>query len=95
MYEFQCERCGARFETLVAAGTESVPCRECDAERTQRVLSAPGAPFHLVKTRREASKQEARNAELNVAARRRFKEALKPVHEAKRRRNPPGGSESA
>jgi predicted nucleic acid-binding Zn ribbon protein len=28
IYEFECERCAARFEELVDAGTESVPCRE-------------------------------------------------------------------
>ena len=47
------------------------------------ILSAPAPPPHLVKTRSEARKQEGRNAALQSSARKRFKQALKPVHEAK------------
>ena len=75
IYEFRCERCEARFEGLVPAGTESIPCPECAAQRTVRVLSAPGAPPRLVKSPAGARRQEARNADLNASAKARFKAA--------------------
>jgi putative FmdB family regulatory protein len=75
IYEFECAECGTRFEELVAAGTEGVACRNCGAERTQRVYSAPGAPFNLVKTPAETRKRERKNTQLREGAKRRFKEA--------------------
>jgi putative FmdB family regulatory protein len=92
IYEFTCEACGARLEGLVPAGTDSIPCTECGAERTVRVLSAPGAPMHLVKGRGEARKQEQRNARLQAGARSKFKEARRKAREAK---NPGGGTGGA
>jgi putative FmdB family regulatory protein len=64
IYEFLCEACGQRFEGLVAAGTEAQACPRCGAERAGRVFSAQAVPFALVKTPREARKQERRNAKL-------------------------------
>jgi putative FmdB family regulatory protein len=64
IYEFRCEACGERFEGLAAAGTESLTCPKCGAERTRRVLSAQGTPFRLVRSPGGARKQEARNAQL-------------------------------
>ena len=75
LYEFECGQCGARFEALVDAGTASVACRACGADKTRRVYSAPGAPLHLVRTPGEAQKQERRNAELRATAKRDFKDA--------------------
>ncbi len=75
IYEFECGACESRFEALVEAGTDRVPCRECGAEGTRRVYSAPGAPFHLVKTPAETRKQERKNAQLRETTKRRFKEA--------------------
>jgi putative FmdB family regulatory protein len=86
LYEFSCEACGARFEQLAPVGTDRVTCPECSSARTVRRLSAPAPPQHLVKTRSEGRKQERRNAALQSSARKRFKEALKPVHQAKKRR---------
>lgn len=94
IYEFRCEECGARFEGLYPAGTQSVACRECESERTARVLSAPGAPLHLVKTPAEARKQERKNAQLQASAKARFKEARRRAR-ATRGRPPDGGSGSA
>jgi putative FmdB family regulatory protein len=88
LYEFRCEACGARFEQLAPVGTERVACPECSSERTVRRFSAPAPPPHLVKSRSEARKQAGRNAALQSSARKRFKQALKPVHEAKKRREP-------
>jgi putative FmdB family regulatory protein len=75
IYEFECAQCGTRFEELVAAGTESVACRNCAAERSQRVYSAPGAPFNLVKAPAGTRRQERKNAQLREGAKRRVKEA--------------------
>jgi putative FmdB family regulatory protein len=75
LYEFECGRCGARFEELVAAGTEAVACRECGAEGTRRVYSAPAPEPRIVKTGGALRTQEARNAELRARTRRDFKAA--------------------
>jgi putative FmdB family regulatory protein len=71
IYEFLCEACGARFEELVNAETDSVDCRACTSERTRRVYSAQGRPFSLVKTPRQARKQERKNAQLRERTQRR------------------------
>ena len=44
IYEFECGECGARFEELVAAGAEAVPCAECGSARTRRLLSSVSPP---------------------------------------------------
>ena len=69
IYEFRCERCGGRFEELVKAGTETVACRSCGAERTTRVYSPQGLPFKLVKTGSDLRKQERSNSQLRERAR--------------------------
>jgi putative FmdB family regulatory protein len=77
LYEFECGRCGARFEELVPAGTEGVACRVCGAAETRRRYSPPGAPPNLVKTGGALRKQEQRNAELHARTKREFKAARK------------------
>jgi len=44
IYEFECEGCGVRFEELVGAGAEGVPCPECGEGRTRRLISAVSPP---------------------------------------------------
>lgn len=39
IYEFECGNCGARFEELVAPGTEAMACPGCEAAGAQRLLS--------------------------------------------------------
>jgi putative FmdB family regulatory protein len=74
LYEFECERCGARFEELVDAGTASVACRSCGAEGTRRLYSPVGPPLKVVKSPGDKRKQERRNAALRAGTKRRFKE---------------------
>jgi len=74
LYEFECGRCGARFEELVDAGTETVACRECGADGTRRVYSAPAPEPRMVKTGGALRRQEARNAELRSRTKSEFKE---------------------
>lgn len=42
MYEFQCERCGTRFEELVRSATriEDVRCPACGTAEVERQVSA-------------------------------------------------------
>ena len=73
LYEFECGRCGTRFEDLVGAGTETVECRACGAEGAHRVYSAPAPEPRIVKTGGALRRQEARNAELGARTKRDFK----------------------
>jgi putative FmdB family regulatory protein len=82
IYEFACERCGSRFEELVEPGTTSVACRNCPADGTRRVYSAPGAPFKLVKTPGEARRQERENAKLGKRAKQRLADARRRSRQA-------------
>ena len=83
IYEFECERCGARFDRLVEAGTGSVPCGECGAEQTRRRYSAQAAPLELVKGPGGRRRQEARNAELQKRTKAEFKERRKRARDAR------------
>ena len=91
IYEFRCERCAARFEGLVPAGTDSVACPECGAPETVRILSAPGAPMSLVKGPGARSAQERRNAKLQADTKARFKERRRRARE-RRAGGPPAGA---
>lgn len=92
IYEFECDACGARFEGLYEAGTESPQCRRCGAGPTRRVLSAPGAPLHLVKAPGATRKQERANAKLRADAKARFKERRRKAREARRKPGPGGAA---
>ncbi len=85
MYEFQCDACGERFESLVDVGTENAPCRICEAPDASRVLSAQAAPFGLVQSFGQARKRERANAELHAKA----KSDFKAKREKARKRNNP------
>jgi len=39
IYEFQCAKCGARFEEIVPVGT-TAPCPQCKSSEVQRRYSA-------------------------------------------------------
>jgi putative FmdB family regulatory protein len=43
IYEFTCEKCGARFEELVRVG-ETAPCPQCKSLNVQRRYSPIGEP---------------------------------------------------
>ncbi len=66
IYEFQCEQCGARYEELVAGGTEQVPCTECGAAQTRRAIpssiSPPGRLPRGAPVRDSESRRRAREA---------------------------------
>ena len=65
IYEFECEGCGERFEELVAAGAESVPCPACASARTRRLLSGfapPGRQPRGPAVRSDESRRREREA---------------------------------
>jgi putative FmdB family regulatory protein len=77
IYEFVCDACGERFEELVAVGTERARCRVCGKAEALRVLSAQAPTPHLVKTPRDARRQERQNANLQERSKRAFGEAVR------------------
>jgi putative FmdB family regulatory protein len=44
IYEFECGKCGKRFEELVAAGVTSAACSACGAAGARRRLSTVSPP---------------------------------------------------
>jgi putative FmdB family regulatory protein len=63
IYEFECEKCGARFEELVKAG-EKAPCPRCKSSEVQRRFSPIGEPRVPVGlTGKAAAESNARRAE--------------------------------
>jgi len=42
IYEFECEDCGHRFETLVFSSNEKVSCPKCKGTHLKRLISACG-----------------------------------------------------
>jgi putative FmdB family regulatory protein len=89
IYEFVCDSCGERFEDLVAAGTETIVCQICGKGPGRRILSKPAPTPHLVKTPREARKQERSNAALQARSKKAFGDA---VRAARPKQPPPGPS---
>lgn len=81
LYEFECGRCGARFEELAGVGTETVACRACGDENARRVYSAPAPEPRMVKSGGAARRQEARNAQLRADTKRQFKAARRRARE--------------
>jgi putative FmdB family regulatory protein len=64
IYDFECERCGARFEELVAVG-ETVACPSCGAESARRLfssLSPPGRQPRGAAVRSDDSRRREREA---------------------------------
>lgn len=44
IYEFECRKCGRKFETLMKIGREEIPpCPECGSARTERLVSVFGS----------------------------------------------------
>ncbi|MFO8047924.1 MAG: zinc ribbon domain-containing protein [Desulfosudaceae bacterium] len=42
IYEYQCDKCGRRFESLVMGKKEPSACELCGAEGVKRIMSACG-----------------------------------------------------
>ena len=83
VYEFECEKCGERFEELTSSHTRSLPCRRCSSAQTRRLLSAVspagrqprGAAVRSDESRRR-EREAARGARLAETKRKRAKGEL-------------------
>lgn len=87
IYEFECDACGARFEDLVSAGTETATCRECGAEDARRRLSSFGVSSQMTPNQRR--RMEDKRGTNRDGARQRFKRNLGQARE--RAKRPRGG----
>jgi putative FmdB family regulatory protein len=76
IYEFECEECGCRFEELVAAGVDAVPCAECGSGRTRRLISGFAPPGRQPRGARVRS-DESRRSERESARQDRIAESRK------------------
>jgi putative FmdB family regulatory protein len=75
IYEFECEGCGAVFEELVAAGA-TVPCPECGAKETRRLMSTVSPPGRMPRGAGVRS-EESRRREKVAAREQRISESRK------------------
>jgi len=65
IYEYEGESCGERFEELVGADAEPVPCAACGSERTRRLMSGfapPGRQPRGARVRADESRRREREA---------------------------------
>jgi len=74
VYEFECEKCAARFEDLVASQTTSLTCPECGSARTKRLLS-PVSPAGRQPRGAKVRSDESRRGEREAARSERLSES--------------------
>lgn len=75
LYEFECPACGARSESLVAAGTAAIRCPACGEAEAERVFSTYSPNPKLATSPGNRRRQEAKNARLHAKAKADFKAA--------------------
>jgi putative FmdB family regulatory protein len=44
IFEFECQKCGCRFDELLADDTSGPPCPDCGSERVRRLFSTVSPP---------------------------------------------------
>jgi putative FmdB family regulatory protein len=77
IYEFECTKCGARFEEIVKAG-QTAPCPQCKSSEVQRRYSPVGegrVPVGL--TGKAAAESNARRREREARRQEGFREDRK------------------
>ena len=77
IYEFQCEKCGARFEELVAAGTEAAACGKCGSEGARRTVPSAISPPGRLPRGAAKRESESRRSEREAARSERLAETRK------------------
>ena len=77
IYEFECETCGARFEELVASGTEVLACSGCGSSDTRRVISSSISPPGRLPRGAGVRDSESRRREREAARGERLEETKK------------------
>ena len=86
IYEFECGECGERFESLVAAGTETAECPACGTAGAERRLSMFGLSRQPTPNQRR--RMEDKRGTNRDGARTRFKETLAKNRGAKKKPGP-------
>ena len=76
IYEFECERCGRRFEELVSDRGVPVPCPDCGSARVLRLQSSVSPPARLPRGAKVRD-SEARRREREAARSERIAAARK------------------
>ena len=77
IYEFECARCGERFEELVSAGT-TAPCPQCRSSDVTRRFSPIGEPrLPVGLTGKAAAESNARRKEREARRQEGFREDRK------------------
>jgi putative FmdB family regulatory protein len=83
IYEFECAKCGNRFEELVASGAEPPACARCGSTETGRLLSSVSPPGRLPRGAKVRD-SESRRREREAARRDRIADARKARREGGR-----------
>ncbi len=76
IYEFECVRCGGRFEELVGEGGASPPCPDCGTIHARRLLS-PVSPSGRAPRGAKVRDSESRRREREGARKERISAARK------------------
>jgi putative FmdB family regulatory protein len=77
IYEFQCSKCGARFEELVRAG-QAAACPRCESSEVERRFSPIGeGRVSVGLTGKAAAESNARRAEREARRQEGFREGRK------------------
>jgi putative FmdB family regulatory protein len=88
IYEFDCSACGARFESLVDAGTATVECAECGADGAGRRFSQFAPPNRQLTPNQRRRLEDKRGIDRG-GARRRWGQTMQRARE--RRKSGGGG----
>lgn len=95
IYEFECEKCGTRFEELVPSEAAEVACPSCGSRRARRLMSEvapPGRQPRGASVRSDESRRSEREAghRERLAADKKKRAAGEAPMPAKRKKPGPG-----
>jgi len=77
IYEFECARCGNRFEELVDVEAEAPPCPSCGTIHARRLLSPVSPPGRIQPRGAKVRDSESRRREREAARSERIADARK------------------
>lgn len=77
IYEFECAKCGSRFEELMESGANAPACPDCGADEAQRRLSPVSPPERVTPRGAKVRDSESRRREREAARSARIADAQK------------------
>jgi len=77
IYEFECAKCGSRFEELMESGAEAPACPECGGDGARRRLSPVSPPERVTPRGAKVRDSESRRRERESARSERISDAQK------------------